>query len=387
MISTTNSGIVIAAVVYAGCWASTPDLSAQDVVELPAEDSILSADFEELYRIGSLVGGEWDTFGQVAAVDFDGAGNLYVLDSQANQITIVDLQGDLVRQFGREGEGPGEFSGDAWAFSVWSDRRVAVYDASKRAFVLFGSDGEFERELPLEGPTFISIPALQADLVSQSVVSTGEVQYLDWTPLPEPSSRDVMRYNLSGDRVEVDTVAAGWRPPGERMAFAPAFKVGVLADGGVAFTDSSDYAIKVTGPDGGLSSVLTRPLRPLPVTGRHRTDYVDRELKAIEDVSGAWADRRRAEIESMEFYHEIPVVRDLRTSREGIIWVRRGGPEPDSDGPVDLITADGRYLGSLARDATDLPSSFGPDGLVAFVETSDLDVSTVVVRRLPRGVR
>lgn len=380
--------ITVAAVVaYCVCSASAPGLSAQDVAELPAEDRILSADFEELYQVGSVVGGAWDTFGQVAAVDFDGAGNLYVLDSQAAQISVVDRQGNLVRQFGREGEGPGEFTGQAWAFSVFSDAHIAVYDAGKRTFVLFDSDGEFEREISLEGPTFISIPALQADLVSQSVVSTGEVQYLDWTPLPESSSRDVMRYNLRGDNVEADTVAAGWRPPGESMTLVPAFKVGVLPDGGVAFTDSSDYEIKLMGPDSRLSRVLTRPLRPLPVTGRHKADYVERELKAIEGASRDWTDRRRAELESMEFYPEIPVVRDLRTSREGTIWVRRGGDELDSDGPIDLITADGRYLGSFTRDATDLPSAFGPDGLVAFVERNELDVPTVVVKRLPRGVR
>ena len=34
-----------------------------------------------------------------------------------------------------------------------------------------------------------------------------------------------------------------------------------------------------------------------------------------------------------------------------------------------------------------MPSAFGPDGLVAFVERDELDVQTVVVKRLPGGVR
>ena len=368
------------------CLAGIPPLSAQEVIGLSAEDRWLDADFEELYRVGSVREG-WDAFGQVAAVDFDHAGNLHVLDSQAAQITVVDLEGNLVRDFGRLGEGPGEFSGGgAWAFSVLSDERIAVYDANRRTFDLFNSDGEFERRIRLEGPTFISIPALQADPVSQSVVSTGEVQYLDWTPLPRPSFRYVMHYALGGEEAEVDTVAAGWKPPEDRM-FAPVFRVGVLPDGGVAFTDSSTYSIKITGPDGGVSRVLTRPFRPDPVTRQHRVEHLERELKAIGDAPGAWADMRRAELDSMEFSHEIPIVRDLRTSREGTIWVRRRGEEPDSDGPIDLITPDGHYLGTFTRDATDLPSAFGPDGLVAFVARNDLDVQTVVVRRLAPGVR
>ena len=135
--------------------AASP-LSAQEILALPGEDRWLEPGFEELYRVGSLHGGDWDNFGGVSAVAFDGAGNLYILDDQAAQITVVDLRGNLVRQFGRVGEGPGEFSGDGtWALTVCSDERIAVYDAGRRAFVLFGADGEFERGIPLDGPTTI----------------------------------------------------------------------------------------------------------------------------------------------------------------------------------------------------------------------------------------
>ena len=34
-----------------------------------------------------------------------------------------------------------------------------------------------------------------------------------------------------------------------------------------------------------------------------------------------------------------------------------------------------------------MPAAFGPDGLVAFVEMDELDVESVVVRRLPGAVR
>lgn len=366
------------AVACAICLPGTSPLYAQEVIELPAEDRWLDADFEELYRAGSLHDG-WDAFGQVADVGFDAAGNLHILDGQAAQITVVDLEGNPLRRFGRVGEGPGEFSaGGTWTFSVLGDQRIAIYDANRRAFYLFDPDGEFERRIPLDGPTFISIPDLQSDPTSEALVSTGEVQYLDWTPLARPSFRYVMRYGLSGERVEADTLAAGWQPPGDLLAFAPEFRVGVLPDGGVAFTDSSTYRIRITGPDGRVSRLLTRPFRPEPVSRRHRAEFLERAPESI---------RRRAESGTLEFHHEIPVVRDLRTSREGTIWVLRRGDAPDSDGPIDLITADGRYLGSLPDDDTGLPSAFGPEGLVAYVERDDLEVPTVVVRRLPPGVR
>ena len=111
--------------------ASAGSVAAQNMIELPAENRPVSADFEEVYRLGSVDGDGWDTFGDIAGVSFDAAGNLYILDTQAVRIYVVDLQANLVRQFIEEGEGPGEFGSNTSAaleFSVMRDGRVAVYD-------------------------------------------------------------------------------------------------------------------------------------------------------------------------------------------------------------------------------------------------------------------
>ena len=76
------------------------------------------------------------------------------------------------------------------------------------------------------------------------------------------------------------------------------------------------------------------------------------------------------------------MIRELAVTLDGDIWVMRRGDEPISDGPIDVIAADGRYLGSFRAGATEMPAAFGPGGLVAFIETDELDVETVVVKRL-----
>ena len=48
-------------------------------------------------------------FGLISAVETDGEGNLYLLDSQLSTIYVLDSQGEFLRQIGHEGEGPGEF--------------------------------------------------------------------------------------------------------------------------------------------------------------------------------------------------------------------------------------------------------------------------------------
>ena len=389
----TGTNARVAKLLACAMAASSGPLAGQQVIELTGDDRILDAGFEELYRVGSLHGGDWDTFGSVAAVAFDGAGNLYILDYQASRVTVVDLTGSLVRHIGREGEGPGEFTaGGVWAFTVLADGRAVVFDANQRVYKVFDSGGSFDRMIRLSGDAmFYSIPALQAERDADAVLATGIVETLSMpgsASTPEPPFRPIERYVLSGEEVGPDTVAKAWKAPGDPTGFAPPLAVGVLPAGGVAFTDSSAYAIKVTTSSGDVVRVLRRPFRPEPVTERVRAAEIERQLEDVGAASeGSWAELQRARIGSMEFFDEVPVVRDLRTSWEGTIWVRRRGDEPASDGPIDVITPDGGYLGTFAAGATAMPSAFGPEGLVAFVETDELDVQTVVVKRLPGGVR
>ena len=141
--------------------------------------------------------------------------------------------------------------------------------------------------------------------------------------------------------------------------------------------------------------MLTRPFRPEPVTDRIRDREIERQVEENEErvarsdprLAAARAELGRRRIQNMEFYHEVPVVLDLQTSWEGTIWVLRRGEEPASDGPIDVLTPDGRYIGTFAAGATGMPDAFGPDGLAAFIERDEFDVASVVVRRLPTDVR
>ena len=213
---------------------------------------------------------------------------------------------------------------------------------------------------------------------------------------PEPSFRPIYRLVLTGDEAVQDTVIRAWRPSGDPDGFGPELVAAALPGGGLAYTDSSAYAIKVATGSGELTRVLTRPFRPEPVTDRIRDREIERQLEEHEERTAARANRRfaaafaemgRERIQNMEFHHEVPVVRDLQTSWEGTIWVLRRGEEPASDGPIDVLTPDGRYIGTFAAGATGMPDAFGPDGLAAFIERDEFDVTSVVVRRISTDAR
>lgn len=395
--------MVGAAALMAALAMTARPLAAQEVIEVPGEDRLLGADFEEIYRLGSLDGGGWDMFGSVAGLGFDGVGQLYILDTQAMRISVVDPAGNLVRQFIGEGDGPGEFRSDAarvLRLAVMRDGRAAVYNPGRIGFALFGADGEFERTIPVNERRWPILPDIQAFPGMERVLATTVVNYLSRPdPGPRPRFRYVLSYDLSGGEVAVDTAAAAWNRPSDRQALSPELMAGALPGGGVAFSDSSAYAIKVAAPGGRVTRIVTRPFRPKPITNRIRTEEIARRLESLEARRATPGDparqaavesmirAQRAGVESMEFYHEMPVLLALRTGWEGTIWVQRRGEYPVTEGPVDVLTDEGIYIGTFPAGSTALPEAFGPDGLVAFVETDDLDVSYVVVKRLPDGVR
>ena len=379
---------------------AAPALMAQEVIELPAEDRILEAEFEEVYRVGSLDGEDWEQFSRVFAVGFGQSGDLRVMDDQGGRIVVVSREGEFVREFGRIGDGPGEFAGStntAVGFTVLRDGRSVVFDPGHSAFQVFAPDGEFERSVRMPGTSFYGIRNLLPARDGRNVITTSISAFGMGGPAggPEPSFRPIYRLVLTGDEAVQDTVIRAWRPSGDPDGFGPELVAGALPGGGLVYTDSSAYAIKVAAGNGELTRVLTRPFRPEPVTDRIREREIERQLEENEErvarsnapFAAAMAERRRESIQNMEFYPEVPVVRDLQTSWEGTIWVLRRGEEPASDGPIDVLTPDGRYIGTFPAGSTALPDAFGPDGLAAFIERDEFDVRSVAVRRLPTDVR
>ena len=413
--------------------------SAQETIELAGEDRWLDADFEEVFRVGSLMGEEWEQFGDVRKVMFDGAGRLHVFDSQAERIFVVGADGALIREIGRTGEGPGEFR-NAVDFVAMEDGRVVVADVGHRAYHFFDADGDFERmvrmgghasltvvgnHMPQRGDDALVTSASGGGMIAMTVTS---IAGADPPKAADPTSRPIERVDLSGEEISKDTIAEGWLPtsggplsgirvtPGGlsvNMAgssgppvFSPRLYWDVLPDGTVAYSDSSTYAVRIVAAGTGVERILTRPFPPERVTDRVIKEEKDRrleELAATPDdelggarmvingqvVGGDPDERRKKEredIENLRFFTEVPVIRDLHTSWNGMIWVRRRGEERTNDGPIDVLDMAGRYVGSYRTGDTEIPDAFGPDGLAAFIERDELGVETVVVKRVPREV-
>ena len=405
------------------------DLPAQEVIDLPGHDQPLDADFEEIFRVGVREGEDWEMFANVSSVAFDSNGNLYIIDGlyygMDTRILVFDASGNFVREFGSMGEGPGEFNMPT-GVAVLRDGTTVVEDLRHRAYQLFDANGEFLRMVRMRGR--IGYHDLLPDprgggvfMKKEAGVSITISSSAGGAPPAPPTSRPLWRVDLGGQEARNDTVVEGWLPPrgevpdrpglppgeGKAPTYEPSFLAAVLLDGSVVYSDSSAYALQITPPDpGGVAHVIRRPLRPRPVTREMEEAYNGIVSNTASVENRTTGERSSYELPKRVFYPEVSILLALSTTWEGRIWVQRRGEEagnrgpigPPSlglfgpiswrtPGPIDVVTADGRYVGTFATEATALPDAFGPDGMAAFIELDEFDVASVVVRRLPAAVR
>lgn len=424
--------------------AGAPAVAAQEVVELPGRDQGLEPDFAHIFRVGVPIGEEWEMFANIPKVAFDAEGNLYVFDSAGRgssadlRIVVFNSTGGFLRHFGSAGEGPGEFRNPA-TYAVLRDGTTIVADLGHRAYHLFDASGQFlrmvrggmgtprgsESEGAVSSVGVAALPEIQADPRGGAVYSMEGRTWLisGLGGLAWPSDyRPIDRHDIGGEEVGTETLVRAWRPEREPrdddraanlpaitiaspdggstsladalrgsaapLVFEPELLVGVLPSGGIVYSDSSTYALNVTAGDGSaLLRTITRPFRPERVSPRIEAEF-NRKREAALRRSASGGASYSFSLGEPRFYPEIPVIQALSATWEGRIWVmRRGDDELLEDGPIDVLTADGEYVGTYRAGATKMPDAFGPNGLVAYIEFDEFEVASVVVRRLPAEVR
>jgi len=422
----------------------------------PGEDRPLAADFEEVYRIGGIEAEGWDAFTEIEDLGFDARGHLYIRDQAGSsaRILAVDGAGALAAEFGSMGDGPGELR-RVGHMVARPEGGAVIVDDGHRAYILFEADGSFERAIRFaDADASQPAPAARVRHARDEralFLTRGSTARLGQGEASVRSGdRTVYRVSLD-EAEEAATVpfAEGWEPRPERQVtmetdnlsdmfgmlrdaythFSPRMVFDVVPGGGVAYSDSSAYGVKIRTARG-PQRVVGRPLHPEPVTEQLRERARARALEnfessvegqftssgsddnippAIRQQMEAMTAGMRGMVENASFMSEVPLVRDLRTTWEGAIWVERWGSDPlaqinlaaggsddrnpegegeeAAEGWIDVLAPGGEYVGTFSLEEMSMPGAFGPGGLVAFVETDEFDVPTIIVKRLPAAVR
>jgi hypothetical protein len=124
--------------------AISPPVAGQQIITLPARDKVLTEQPAKVFSIGSAEGADWEVLSRVRSAAFDAQDNLYVLDGPGTskpRVLVFNTSGKFVRQFGRRGNGPGEFQAPRDLF-VHASGDVVVSDPGNSAYIVFSPNGE-----------------------------------------------------------------------------------------------------------------------------------------------------------------------------------------------------------------------------------------------------
>ncbi len=327
-------------------------LLASCAADDPDDQATPSWILQPQFRLGGVTEGEV-LFSDIRGVEVDRQGRTYVLDALAQQITVVDSNGALVRTLGRPGDGPGEFRG-AIGIALNREDQLLVYDARAQRITTLDSAGRVART------DAVVIPTYGAFWVG-GVDGAGRVYDEQFMEVGESIDFHIRRIDL--DKRQVDSLA---RPRCADLTPMVRFERGVMR---VPFAAGEYFAMDARGYVWcGHSSVIhvfeyvlgdTTPSRilsvsadPAPVTPEDR----ERAVKWVTDF------RTRAGYGALD-RSRIPAVRPLlevvRMDDRGRRWIQartRSGVFAfllDSDGsPVAQVALPddaSRWVGPVVR--------------------------------------
>lgn len=358
--------------------------------------------------IGTAAGDAASEFGQVAALEVDAAGNIYVLDTQAQHVVVFDADGNHLRTMGGPGSGPGELGMGVAQLVMTTGDTLLVPDMIQSRITRFAPNGESVGTVPL--------PIQQGLSLRWERLPDGRIlQQSRAMPNPEnpqPPTGDPLLIRSPGGEL-LDTLMV--LPAGgtfqmtqgamQIRMFEPEPMWTTLSHGGVAFAMNEQYSIHMYSVDGDLDRILRMPFERQPVTQEDQDNLRQLMVDAMIEQAGAMGatpeqlGQARAMINQMvQFGDFYPAFMNLRGGPSGSLWVQhvRTAAEAIADGePLtiqtlqnmgsgrwDVFDSQGRYLGVIDMPARFTPLLFKGDRLYG-VQLDDLDVVHVLRVNVP----
>ena len=365
-------------------WDGTVDTLPNGAIEVnnPSHgiwDSTTAWQVVEEVRIGTLEGTGPDLFGRISALEVDESGNIYVFESQAQELRVFDSAGRHIRTIGREGGGPGEFKqgiGMAWA----PDGKLWVVDPGNVRISVFDTAGAYVTMKRILGGYVMTPWPGRFD-------QSGNFYHYGLDVAAEPGGRFVMvRFDTL--MKPLDTIRVP-RPPDDRyveiqpedgftragIPYTASIISRIGPNGFLWFANTGDYHVYKRAVEGDTVLIVSRDFKPLPVTGAE----IDSAIVALE-----WFTRQGGRIDRSRFPSVKPALRSLYIDDEHRLWVVPVLAGEETGSELDVFDASGRYLGRLPMPfrLLDNPIPLFRGGNIYGVTVGEFDVPYVVKARI-----
>jgi hypothetical protein len=303
--------------------------------------------FEQEFVLDDVAMPEDLFFDTPSTVVCDPEGNIYVVDSGANNIKKFDAQGKFLKTIGREGQGPGDFGGIYYA--TFAKDRLIVWDSGNRRLCAFTPLGDFIHSVNVDYDDGF-VRRLRG-LASGEVVVEKEKTYRKEPDKPQTCLIDL----YSSDLEFVRTIYKRelWRKKYIRtkeygistlfFPYSADVQWDVTPDGRIIVGFSDEYELEVYDLNGRKISTISHTYEPSEVTEKDKKDYfasvafyrMGERLKEIPEYITKYT----------EFPKHKPVYKNIVIDSEGNILVVLNRNKKLEEGKTfDVFDPSGKFI-------------------------------------------
>jgi DNA-binding beta-propeller fold protein YncE len=288
-----------------------------------ADGKIAAVALVEDLVIGDDTSREDHWFGFLNALDVDAEGRIYTVDPKSIRIRIFGPDGELVKAFGRVGQGPGEFSGPGGIVAA-PDGTFVVSDVLNARLSYFRRDGAHIKDKPFG-----------TERIAGLAVGRDSRLYIVRTQMPQGGKQDWELAKFDPDLKLLRSVHSIAIPFKGRVfnLIPPRILFGLTGEDCLAWMVSTDDAVHIEDASGKPALVILRDREPRKITDEDKAQIIARTF------SGAAPPQLEA-----EFPAYFPAASGLMTDEKGRIYVRTYETDGKGDAAVDVFDAAGLYV-------------------------------------------
>ncbi len=235
---------------------------------------------EEDLKIGEIQGDENYMFNVIGPLAVDDEGNIYVADLGERHIKVFDVNGEFLRVFGREGQGPGEF-GRIWDIYINAKNELMVIDERYRKIHYFSLSGEFVRSKGLGG-IIGSIRGLASLHYILLYFDSNENFYVRAVIYDPPRFHfELFKIDSATDRLTTIAKTLDWDPFEGLNPDRPAeLYCRVMDNGCLLYGYPRSYELQIFNPQGKILKKIIRDYDPVPLTEEEEAEKEERRKRA-----------------------------------------------------------------------------------------------------------
>lgn len=293
-------------------------------------------------------------FGAIAGFGVINDGRLVVLDSIDKKVKIVDSSGKVMKEFGREGQGPGEWRNPIM-LQLISDRLIMISDPGNRKILYFDLDGSLIKEVSY---------ARKMNIIK--IIEDGG-KFIASEMGPEGSSIAYTVGKYDGNFNQLFKIDA-WLMPlpmgSSKINFFDMIYCFCLdGEGNIIYSRGTYYEIKYFNSEGELFRIVRKEYQPQSITQKDK-----------EEILGMLGRTQGVNMKEMIVFPEnYPPFYSFFTDEKNRLYVRtyEKGKTINTH-MMDIFNHEGKFIGrcEIPSDVLDLPAVWEADKLY-LVEKDD----------------